>query len=185
MSQEIVQSDGEIVTLPNPGSSVSGFGQGELARQTAERTGGVGRNLECTYDVSTEEGKETCMRHIQHNPDKNAKSNDGWYGKHFDLVAVTSRSVRVTKDPDGKQYSEPRVLTRTVMEAADGSLLVSSSDYVYESLLTIMAMAGVPSRDRPIRVYLGKGGNADKMFMAPKAANASPPPKQPKQVAAK
>ena len=127
-------------------------------------TGGMEKSLKTSCDLSSSEGKDQVAQHLGFSPPENLKTNGGWYGRQFDLVAYTCRAVLSTKNKDGTIRASGMILVRTVLETAGGELVDSSSDYLYASLMEIISFCGQPSKENPIRVYIGKGGAADKLF---------------------
>lgn len=131
-----------------------------VAQQTGVMTGEVKTNM-C---MDTPEGRSALLRHMQFSPPENEKINGGWYAREFNLVSYSCRATAAKRSPDGELYDRPRPLVRTVLEGDDGFMMVSSSPYVYQSLMQIISLRGQPSADNPIRVMLGRGGNADKLI---------------------
>jgi hypothetical protein len=127
-------------------------------------TGGMEKSLKTSCDLATADGKDQVAQHLGFSPPENLKVNGGWYGRQFDLVAYTCRAVLSTKNKDGTTRANGMILVRTVLETAEGELVDSSSDYLYASLMEIISFCGQPSAANPIRVYIGKGGAADKLF---------------------
>lgn len=158
----------QAITALDPSATgtriVARTGGSDMSRRVAERLGKSDVPIDTSLDISTPEGRDLLSRCLEYQAPENAKVNEGWYGREFDLIGYVSREVVARHSPDGEVYADPRVLCRTILVASDGSMLVSSSDYLYESLSQIISFCGWPSLSNPIRVKLGKGGAADKLF---------------------
>ena len=139
-------------------------------------TGGFAKSIKTSFDVSTQQGKMALAKHLNFQQPENQKQNEGWYGRPFNLVGYTCRGVLSTKNKDGTVRDQGIVLVHTVLEADDGSLVTSASDYVYNSLMEIVSLIGIPSVSKPIKVKIGKAGAADKIFLVFDNASSSPEP---------
>jgi len=126
-------------------------------------TGGLGQMVGTTIDISTLDGKRQLQKHIDYDAPENDKVNAGWYGTPFDCIAISHRGVMAKRDSEGEVLESPRPLIRTVLESAEGRMLVLSSSYVYEDCRNIAKFQPVINRDHPIRVKLKKGGLADRI----------------------
>lgn len=143
----------------------------------AERREGFSRISRSTFDSATEVGRRNILAALSFNGSKGHKENEGWMGRPFDMIGITSKTVWSTKDGDGKPRPEGGVtLIYSVITAADGSMFSTSSDYVYESLAEIIQLVGPPSPERPIRVKLVKGGPCLKLVWAGESDPTPPAP---------
>lgn len=164
MSEENRPDQTGLVTVDQATGEIMPAQPTSLDDVVKRSTGGMERSLKTSCDLQTSAGKDQVAQHLGFSPPENLKVNGGWYGRQFDLVAYTCRAVLSTKNKDGTTRQNGMILVRTVLETADGELVDSSSDYLYASLMEIVSFCGQPSAANPIRVYIGKGGAADKLF---------------------
>lgn len=152
----VVNSETGEVMAPSPKS---------LDDVVKRSTGGLSKSIKTSFDVSTEQGKMKFARHLSFQQPENQKQNEGWYGRAFNLVGYTCRGVFSTKNKDGTSRDQGIVLVHTVLEADDGALVTSASDYVYSSLMEIVSLTGAPTVEKPLKIKIGKAGQADKIFL--------------------
>jgi hypothetical protein len=161
-ANEIRTPEGQLVTLTPEGEMIPVV-QEETFDQILKARGGMpNREVRTTYSTETQEGKEMMLRHMQAEVAKGTK--DSFINKEVNIIGATSWPVQTFKSPDGKELPSPRKLIRTVLETDEGDLIPSSSAYVYESLQMIQSLYGPATPKNPIRVRLGKAGQADKLF---------------------
>ena len=163
----IDQKTGELV-------QADGLSIADIVKQ---QTGGVSNEVVTSIDARTKEGAQRLDSHMEANPAKDHKQNEGWYGREFSLVHFTSRAVATTHDGNGNRLSAARPLVRTIIEDSDGNIMSSSSSWLFSSLMGIIKdrkrpsdweyeesnPTGYPSDNFPIRCKLVKAGASDKL----------------------
>lgn len=167
-----VRDDGEMVPVTTHLPAQAGQPKMSLSDIARLETGRLSTDVEASYDTQTPEGADMLARHMESQAGEQDKVNDGWYGTERDIIGVTSWAVGRKNNKDGTRNEVPVPMVRTVIEASDGKIMASNSAYVYESLQQIFATAGRPSPKHPVRMRLGKGGGADKMFHVRPSLNA-------------
>jgi hypothetical protein len=162
-----VNSQGELVPIPEEDVF------GEVIKRDL---GSTKTQVKASYDTTTAEGKTTLMRHVSSDPKQDDKLQ--FFGSDFLLVAYTGRVVKVTRNQDGTRMAEPKLLIKIIMEAQDGTMISSSSSYVWNDLEMIKSANPDMGFDRPVAVRFRKGGAADRVYSPAMAA-----PRKPAQVA--
>lgn len=148
------QTTGELMPADPPPATID-----SIVRQ---ETGNLSNELLASYPIESEEGQARLDRHQSFN--SNPNETTAMLNMPFKLVAFTAKPVIVKKSADGTRLEVARLAVRTVMEAADGRLISSSSAWLFQSLKELLKSHGNLSEERPMHVVLRKAGLSYKLF---------------------
>jgi hypothetical protein len=169
-SQQIAvvdQETGEVRQMP---STLDG-----IARlQTGGLTGAVKTSLDMSKPADQVTFDE--MRQYQAQPDH--KQNDGWYGQPFTMAAYLCQGYLGKRNAQGEMLGVPEPRIRTVIKSGDGRYLVSSSSYLYESLMIAVKTHQDRKETGPLILKLVKAGPTDQLQRVHNAGMVNPNAKQ-------
>ena len=154
-SNQLVVIDNETGELMTAESTLD-----SIARKT---TGGLTGAIKTSLDLTTTKGREDFDKLRQANPPNDHKQNEGWYGRTFVFDSYVCNGYLGKKDSLGSRLETPEPRIRTTIRDKEGKIMVSSSSYLYESLMQAIESHRKDGVKKPLKLRLVKSGPTDQI----------------------